>query len=52
MSDIEYIVIMNDVIKSFDCTTHNAPYIHQSHDWILELWQIFSNRIIDDVKRH
>ena len=21
----------------------NAPYIHPSHDWILELWQTFPN---------
>ena len=24
-------------------TTRNAPYIHQSHDSILELWRTFTN---------
>ena len=24
-------------------TTHNAPYIHPSHDSILELWRTFPN---------
>ena len=24
-------------------TTHNAPYIHLSHDSILELWRTFPN---------
>ena len=28
---------------SNDHTTRNAPYIHPSHDWILELWRTFSN---------
>ena len=26
-------------------TTRNAPYIHPSHDSILELWQTFPNAI-------
>ena len=26
-------------------TTHNTPYIHPSHDLILELWRIFQNEM-------
>ena len=28
-------------------STHNVPYIHPTHDLILELWQTFPNAVSD-----
>ena len=31
------------LVHSRYSTTHNAPFIHPSHDLILELWETFPN---------
>ena len=37
---------------SVHSTTHNAPYIHLSHDLILELWQTFPMKLLLVINNH